>query len=407
MRPFATAINGAARHGGQPHTILKGSDTMDDNGGSVGLFEQITDFQTLLLAYQNAKKGKRYRDDVLHFSFSLADNLFDLKRELLAETYSIGRYREFYVSVPKRRLVMAIAFRDRVVQWAIYLVFNPILEQYYIEDSYGCRVGKGTHRAVRRLQEWFALALQEQRRTGKRWYYLKFDISKYFYRVSHDVVMEVFAKYTDDPRFLALMKRIIDGDVAFGLPMGCSLDDCLPEDRLFDVGMPIGNLTSQMVANMYLNELDQFCKNALGVERYIRYMDDVTIVSDSVEKLLMRQEQIEIFLASRLRLQLNRKTAIRPVDQGVEFVGRRVYADRIELRKSTITHAKRSLLRVAEMYSLGEVDLDYALAVKNSYFGMLEDVDDKRLAYWIAKHFVLKGGTPLDIPPFAENAACL
>ncbi len=380
---------------------------MDENNESVSLFEQIADFQTLLTSYHNAKKGKRYRDDVLTFSFCLADNLFDLKRELLAETYCIGRYREFYVSVPKRRLVMAIAFRDRVVQWAIYLMFNPILEEHYIDDSYGCRTGKGTHRAIKRLQEWFTFAMQEQKRTGKRWYYLKFDISKYFYRVSHEVVMGVFEKYTNDARFLALMKRIIDGDVAFGLPLGCSLDDCLPEDRLFDVGMPIGNLTSQMVANMYLNELDQFCKNVLGIDMFIRYMDDVIVVCDSVTQLHMWQAQIEAFLDSELRLQFNRKTAIRPVDHGVEFVGRRVYADSVEFRKSTTTHAKRSLMQIAELYSLGEVSLEYALSVKDSYFGMLKGVDDKRLAYWIAKHFVLRGGGALDLPAPTEDAACL
>lgn len=140
------------------------------------VFESIYDFDELCEAHRKARKGKRYRGDVMHFTSRLEENLIELSNELQWETYRVGKYRRFYVHEPKLRLVMALQYRDRIVQWAIYRKLNPFYDRLFIEDSYACRIGKGSHKAADRLQYWLR---QAERRPGK-WYYLKLDISNTF-----------------------------------------------------------------------------------------------------------------------------------------------------------------------------------------------------------------------------------
>ena len=354
------------------------------------LMEKVTDYQTLYQAYLYSRMNKRYKEEVLIFSANLERELFKLQRELRDGTYRVGPYREFYVRIPKKRLIMALRFRDRIVQWAIYLVFNPYLERRFIHDSYGCRVGKGALAAANRLQYWMRQVNRKPIHAGRRWYYLKLDISKYFYRVDHEIIMKMFSWMTDDAEFLTLMSRIISGNAPFGLPPGATISDCPPAMRLYDVGMPIGNLSSQMVANMYLDYLDQFCKHTLKIHYYIRYMDDVVILHNDLREIHRIRDEIGSFVQSNLRLQLNDKTAIRPIVHGIEFVGWRIYATHRKLRKCSIKHMKRSLKRVARLYADGEVDIDYCLSVLNSYFGILSHSDDYAMRKWIADNTVLQ-----------------
>ena len=355
-----------------------------------GLMDRISSFDMLHEAYLNARKNKRYREEVLVFSANLEKELFQLQRELRDGTYRVGAYREFYVTVPKRRLIMALNFRDRVIQWAIYLAFNPLLERRFIYDSYGCRVGKGTLAAAERLQYWLRQIDRKPIRPGKRWYYLKLDISKYFYRVDHDVILSMVAEMTDDSAFLALMDTIINGDTPFGLPVGASLDDCPPEMRLFNVGMPIGNLSSQMVANMYLDRLDQFCKHTLRLHYFIRYMDDIIILHDDLQEIHRIKDEIDRFVTERLKLALNKKTAIRPVEHGIEFVGWRIWATHRKLRKCTTKHMKRSLKRLMRLYATGNATLDTCRSVVSSYFGVLMHGDDFAMRKWISENVVFQ-----------------
>ena len=155
------------------------------------LLERIYSWENLLNAYHEAASEKWYRGDVVAFSANLEENLIDIQNALMWHTYTVGRYRQFYVSEPKRRLIMALGFRDRVVQWAIYLQVNQELDNGMIYHSYGCRVGKGTTRAADRLQYW---SEQVDRKPGPRWHYLKLDISKYFYRVDHEVLLGILAR---------------------------------------------------------------------------------------------------------------------------------------------------------------------------------------------------------------------
>ena len=240
-----------------------------------GLFPKIYDFENLFYSYKAAIKCKRYRQDVMEYTDRLEDNLITLQNELIWGTYEVGRYNIFYVYEPKKRLIMSLLFKDRVAQHAIYRQLNPLLEKRFIYDSYACRIGKGTHKAIDRLQYW----LRQTERKPQKYYYLKLDVSKYFYRIDHEKLKGILARLIKDEPLLDLLGKIIDcEDTKFGLPLGADIGDVAFDEMLGDVGLPIGNLTSQMFANLYLNELDQFCKHKLKLHFYIRYMDDIIIL---------------------------------------------------------------------------------------------------------------------------------
>lgn len=329
----------------------------------------IADYDNLYFAYQSAIKGKRYRDDVLKFSQALGENLIVLLNEIEHEIYQVGPYSVFYVTKPKKRMIMALQFRDRVVQWAIYRQIFPLFDRGFIFDSYACRKDKGAHAAIDRLQYWMR---QCDRKPGK-WYSLKMDISKFFYRVNHEIMLEILGRKIGDPKLMRLLATIINSETQyFGLPAGMSPEEVPPEQRLADVGIPIGNLTSQMFANIYLDRLDQHAKHVLGVRHYIRYMDDVIILGPDKKALAQLWADIEAFLADRLDLQLNHKTSIQPLSQGVEFVGMRVWPTHRKLRRSTAKGIKRHLADLLERYKAGAVSAETLGRAIDSYKGVLK-----------------------------------
>lgn len=218
------------------------------------IFPLIYDFENLFNAYKKAIKCKRYRPDVMEYTDRLEENLIELQNELIWKTYSVGQYNIFYVYEPKKRMIMSLKFKDRVAQHAIYSILNPYFEKQFISDSYACRVGKGTHRAIKKQQSW----LRKTDRKPKRFYYLKLDISKYFYRVDHEILMEILQRKIADKDLLHVLSVIVNcEDTNFGLPLGADVGNVAYDELLGEVGLPIGNLTSQMFANLYLNELDQ------------------------------------------------------------------------------------------------------------------------------------------------------
>lgn len=331
------------------------------------IFPLIYDFENLFNAYKKAISCKRYRPDVMAYTDQLEENLIELQNEFIWKTYSMGRYNIFYVYEPKKRMIMSLQFKDRVAQHAIYSILNPYFEKQFISDSYACRVGKGTHRAIRQLQRW----LRKTDRSLKRFYYLKLDISKYFYRVDHEVLMGILQRKIADKDLLHVLSVIINcEDTHFGLPLGADVGNVAYDELLGEVGLPIGNLTSQMFANLYLNELDQHCKHHLHLHYYIRYMDDIIILHHDKKYLERIKQDIAKFLADNLHLQLNSKTCIRPTSMGIEFVGFRVWSTHIKLRKKTAEKMKKRLKYMFAAYRTGEIDretLDRSIA---SYRGI-------------------------------------
>ena len=336
------------------------------------VFDDICDYENLYNSFLEARKGKRYRDDVLAYTANLESNLIITQNELLWSTYKVGPYRPFYVTEPKLRLVMALQFKDRVVQWAIYRCLNPVYDKQFIEDSYACRIGKGTHKAADRLQYWLR---QVNRKPGK-WYYLKLDISKYFYRVDHAILFEILKKRITDERLMQLLREVINcEDTKFGLPAGMSPEECTEDMWLSDVGMPIGNLTSQLFANIYLNELDQFAKHELKTHFYVRYMDDVIILSDDKKFLNQIKNEIQRFLSENLHLDLNKKTVVRPVTLGIDFVGFKMWATHRKLKKQTARKIIRKVKHMCEEMNAGNMTKEAFMRSVASYRGLLQHCD--------------------------------
>ena len=352
------------------------------------LLERIYSWENLLDAYHEAASEKWYRDDVAAFAANLEENLISIQNDLTWHTYKVGRYREFYVYEPKKRLVMALGFRDRVVQWAIYLQVNQQLDNGMIYHSYGCRVGKGTTRAADKLPDWCTLV----GRKPERWHYLKLDVSKYFYRVDHAVLLGILSrKYPDEDGFLWLMREIVECDhTPFGLPPGLSADEVPPSERLFEVGMPIGNLTSQLLANVCLNELDQFIKHELRAHFYVRYMDDMVLLHPDAKTLNEWRVLIEDYLNNVLHLELNSKTALGVVSRGITFVGCRVYPGYRKMTPKSAKKMKARMRYIAKEYEAGLIDFDAADATMQSYFGLMGHCATHGLQKWITENITLK-----------------
>lgn len=331
-------------------------------------FYEITEFEWLENAYKHARKQKRYRNEFLTFSNNLDDNLLAIQEAVRNGTFIFGPYRRHWVYIPKKRLVMALPCESRIVQWAIYLKLNPFYDRMMIEDSYACREGKGSLAAALRLQYW----MQHVEGKPGRWYCVKLDISKYFYRVDHAVLLDILGDRIKDPQLMDLLKTIIEcNGQKFGLPRFMSPDDVEEFDWLDDVGMPIGNLTSQMFANIFLDVLDQYCKHVLRIRYYIRYMDGIVVLAESLEQAHAYHQAIGAFLSTRLRLDLNAKSSIRPVGR-VEFVGYIITSRELKLRKQTIRRMKESMRAICRKYATGEMSqLDFDRRVA-SYKGMIK-----------------------------------
>jgi len=365
---------------------------------------RIVAYDNFLRADKESSKGKRFRPEVMEFNNDLCANLLSLEADFLSGEYESGRYRERFVFIPQTRLIQVSQFRDRVAQQAIYGELCQILDKHYIHHSYACRKGKGSVQASLNLQSW--LRQISRKPDAKSWVCGKIDVAKFFYRIDHEVVMETYAKYIDDPLLLNIIGSIINcRHTAFGLPEGRTCTDTPKGERLFDVGVPIGSLMSQTTANLIMNEVDQFAKHILHIHYYTRYMDDIIILAPSKAQLNEWMDAIRVFMETRLRLKCNRKTQIIPLSHGIPFVGKRIWASHILLRKSTAKHMKRALRHLAEEYAAYEIDLDYALQVVVSYYGLLKYCSGDGLKKWIADNIVfVRGGPPTDMPEDYDNA---
>lgn len=339
------------------------------------VFEDMTEFDRLERAYRNARKQKRYRDETLRFSSDLDKNLLNIQRAVREGSFRFGPYQRRWIHVPKKRLIMALPFPSRIVQWTVYEELNSFYDKMMIEDSYACRKHKGSLAAALRLQYWMR---QADSKPGD-WYYVKLDISKFFYRVDHKVLLDILGRRIKDAQLMELLRIIIESDGEhFGLPRFMGPEDVETEEWLGDVGMPIGNLTSQLFANIYLNELDQYCKHVLHIEKYVRYMDDVILIVPSKELAQQYKAAIEKFLNEKLHLDLNDKTAVRPLGR-IEFVGYIVTTHDLKLRKQTARRIKSAFRGICSRYFDGEMSKQQFERRVASYGGMIQHCEAAQL----------------------------
>ncbi|MGE3538492.1 MAG: reverse transcriptase domain-containing protein [Candidatus Tectimicrobiota bacterium] len=296
------------------------------------LFEQVSAFDNLLLAVRQARRGKHHRPRVAHFDFHLETELCLLQDELRSGTYRMRPYHTFIVYEPKQRQICAADFRDRVVHHAICNVLDPLFDACLIHDTYACRRGKGTHAAVKRVQH-FARRFP---------FALKGDIRQYFASVDHGVLKGLLRRKLKDQRLLTLLDQIIDHPLPGGVP---------------GQGIPIGNLTSQYFANLYLGELDHFLKDRLRRKGYVRYMDDFLVLADDKPSLHATLAAIRIFLQDTLHLALKDEVVyIAPVSQGVPFVGFRIYPGMVKLARPQWVRFTRRVQAQETRYHGGLID---------------------------------------------------
>lgn len=330
------------------------------------LFDSICDFGNIHDAYLKARKCKRYNKDVLQFSSNLEEELLSLQNELSAGTYRTGKYRRFYVLEPKKRKISALPFRDRVVHHAICNVIEPLFEKKFISDSYACRKGKGSHAGSDKLTE----LLKTSKRKWGVVYCLKADISKYFHSIDHTVLKGILRKTIRCRKTLGLLDEIIE-----------SVDE--------EKGLPIGNLTSQLFANVYLNTLDHYVKETMKVGYYVRYLDDFVLLSDDKKQLQVWRKEIEVFLNGVLKLDLNVKTSIFPVTQGVDFLGYRTWATHKLLRKRSIFGMRKKLQTLAKLYGKNRRTLEDIRRVLASWLGHARHADSHNVVKRVLGGFVL------------------
>ncbi len=308
------------------------------------LYEQVCDWDNLYLAYRKARRGKRGRPPAATFEFDLEANLVTLQRELQEKTYRPGAYSSFYIHEPKRRLISAAPFRDRVVHHALCNVIEPIFDRSFIFDSYANRIGKGTHAALDRAQAY-----------ARRYsYVLQCDVKQFFPSLDLPILRATLARKIADPDVLWL----IDGILASGIGVLSEEyemewypgDDLLAATR--PRGLPIGNLTSQFWANCYLNPFDHFVKRDLHCGGYIRYVDDFLLFGDD-KRTLWDWRQAVVDRLAGLRLTIHPGAQPRPVTEGIPFLGFVIYPTHRRLKRRKVIHFRRTLRGHLRSYRAG------------------------------------------------------
>lgn len=348
------------------------------------LFERFATFDNMYDGYLLARKNKRYKRDVLAYSANLEENLIDAVNRLRWKTYRVETMHEFYEYFPKKRIIVALPFADRVINCAAYNILWPIYTKSFYEHSYGSIQGRGPIKAAQQVQYWLRLVQHKP----EKWYVGKADIAKFFYRIPIEVQLRELGRPIDDPDMMWFLETAIRAD---GRPMGLPVDavDVFESERISGIGMQTGSLISQMTGNVVMNPVDHFVKRELQVPYYIRYMDDMILLAPSKDQLWDALYDLDVYLQENMGLQLNDKTAIMPLDAGVEFVGKRIWPHKIELRKSTSLRMKRHLKYVREHYAKGELPYEYARSVILSYLGLMKHCNNDALRNKILEDYVL------------------
>lgn len=303
------------------------------------LLSPMLEIDNLHRAFKKCSKGRRNKPKVVKFRANLVDELLSIKDDILSGNYQVSGYNSFLVYEPKVRKITALkAFRDRVVQQAVFDILETIYEPRFIPNSFACRTGKGTHAALDKAQ-----SLIKRHSECSKVFVFKADVRKFFASINHSHLKRILKKRIGDQKFLNLLYEIID---SYEDSNGC--------------GLPIGNLTSQIFANIYLNELDQFVVHRRRVTSYIRYMDDFVVIGNSRERLKKLRIEVEQFLSDELSLSLNNKTEIHPISknygQGLSFLGCFIWKDRRRVKGDAIKRFNSRVKTMVKKFACWEID---------------------------------------------------
>ena len=304
------------------------------------LYEQIYDLDNLNLAWIKAKKGKTKKRYVKRFGKNLEGNLLELQKELKEEIYSPRKLKNFVLRDPKTRKISKSAFRDRVIHHALCNIITPLFEKSFIYDPHANQIGKGTHKALERLDKF---KRKVSKNNTQDCYVLKADIKHYFEDVNHEVLIKILDKKIKDEKVIWLIRQVLE-----------NFRERERERSSPNKGMPLGNLTSQFFANVYLNELDQFVKHALKVKYYIRYVDDFVMLHKSKEQLEIWKNRIDNFLNEELKIMLHpNKSQILKLEKGIKFLGFRVFYHHKLIRKSNLNDFDKKFNQMKFLFNEG------------------------------------------------------
>jgi len=311
---------------------------MSETDENQNQYEYLCSYDNLELAFSKARRGKTLKSYVLEFEEKLKENLLQLRIELLMQTYNPQPLKTFIIRDPKTRKISKSTFRDRVVHHAICNVIEDNFDKHFIHDSFANRLGKGNLNALNRFD--FFKRKVSKNNTIKS-FALKADIKHYFETVNHDILLKMLEKRIQDERIIWLIKTILSNY----------------QSSTFGVGMPLGNLTSQFFANVYLNELDQFVKHSLRAKYYIRYVDDFVILHSSRKLLEDHKQKIDQFLVRELALELHpQKSQVLKLDKGINFLGFRIFYHYKLIRKKNMRKFERKLCALERPYKEGIIE---------------------------------------------------
>lgn len=319
-------------------------------------YDSIITIEKLLKAWQEFLRDKKNRKDVILFQAKLMDNIFDLFNDLKNKTYKHGGYFAFNISDPKPRQIHKATVRDRLLHHLIYQELYGYFDSKFIHDSYSCRIEKGTHKAINRFRDF---SLKVSKNNTKTCWVLKCDIKKFFANIDHKILKEILEKHIKDKNIIWLLSQVINSFKTQN-HIYAMTDICK--------GLPLGNLTSQLLVNIYMNEFDHFVKRELKVKHYIRYADDFIVLSEDKEYIKNILDKIKEFLESKLKLNLHPdKVSIKTITSGVDFLGWVHFPRHRVLRTST---KKRMLKNVKDSSKL---------EIVQSYLGLLKHGNAKKL----------------------------
>jgi len=318
---------------------------------SANLFDKIVDQKNMEKAYKQSQRGPgKYKLEAIEFAKDQTYNLAKLKQSLVDETYSFGKYTRFIIYEPKKRIIYAPTYKDKIVQLSVNNILKEVYYPCFINDSFACIDNKGTHKCVDRISYFMRKAAWD---FGDDAYIIKVDIKKFFYTIDREILKSIFPKKIKCKKTLRLLYRIIDS-----------------ANKIDPLGIPLGNTLSQIGANIYMNKLDQFCKRHLGLKYYVRYADDVVAIVKNSEEAKRILGLMTSFLKEELHLDINLyKTKIFPISQGVNTVGFKIYKTHRLLRNESKKRIKRKVKKMRALILDGKLTVEKAEQMLNSWLG--------------------------------------
>lgn len=334
------------------------------------IYDSITSLESLFLAWNEFKKGKISKLDVQQFFLELETNILSLFRKIKSGIYKHSSYISFFICDPKLRNINKAEVSDRVLHHSIVRHIEPLFEKSFIFDSYSSRDDKGTHRAIKRLKKFCLTLTRNKTRTA---WALKCDIKKFFDSIDHDILLSLVREKIKDKRLMGIIEEIIRS-----------------YNKESGKGIPLGNLTSQLFSNVYLNKFDHFVKRELRIKYYVRYADDFIILNRDKEQLEKLVSILNNYLEIKLKLRLHPdKIFIRKIHQGIDFLGGIVFPTHIILRTKTKKRMFRKIKARKKELKTGLIDRKSFSQSLQSYFGMLKHCRGRGIRKEIYK--ILKG----------------